>query len=385
MLLAITDAAQALLNLILGEAGIAILMVGGLGLYLLWYLRGRDRPVGLIAEYLREPPSDLHPGVVGTLVDEHANYHDVVASLVNLGERGALRIRPIADRRRRIRDYSVEFVRRDLPLSLVETLLLDLLFGPPEAPRRAQVALSTLRRDFEQEVARFKLALYDEVVAHGFFAASPRAVRNRYWRIGCSLALIAGIAGIPAAFLIPGFRLLLIPVAALIVLGIVIYATARAMPVKTERGAVEAARWLAFRRYLADIRRYEGDVAEVKGIFRRYLPYATAFGLEQHWLQTFKAANPPAPDWYDPGEIIVVNRRGRLAHPRGSGSGPAIDLPDLGLLASAAPTDLPDVSDMSDMASGLIQAASDGGGAGLELVSEGLSGLLDAAASIFDW
>ena len=103
------------------------------------------------------------------------------------------------------------------------------------------------------------------------------------------------LVGIPVAFLVPGFRLLLIPVAALVILGIVIYNMARAMPVKTHLGAEEAAKWLAFRRDLADIRRYEGDVAAVKGIFERYLPYATAFGLEQHWVQTFKRANPPAP------------------------------------------------------------------------------------------
>src|SRR5262245_32702055 len=82
----VTDAVQAFFNLIMGEVGIVILVAGGVGLYLLWYVRGRDRPVGLIAEYLREPPGDLHPGVVGTLVDEHANYHDIVATLVNLGQ-----------------------------------------------------------------------------------------------------------------------------------------------------------------------------------------------------------------------------------------------------------------------------------------------------------
>ena len=87
---AITTAVQSLINLILGEVGIVILVSGAVGLYILWYLRGRDKPVGLVAEYLREPPSDLHPGVVGTLIDEHANHHDVIATLVNLGERNLL-------------------------------------------------------------------------------------------------------------------------------------------------------------------------------------------------------------------------------------------------------------------------------------------------------
>ena len=381
---AITDAAQALINLILGEVGIAILVIGSLALYLVWYLRGRDKPVGLIAEYLREPPSDLHPGVVGTLIDEHANYHDIVATLVNLGERGVLRIRPLADQQGQIRDYSIELDRRNLPLSTVEKLLYHLLFYPEGQPHRTQVAMSSLKADFEKSVAKFKLALYAEVVEHGFFAKSPRDVRDRYWTIGCSMMLLAACVGIPIALLVESLRLLFIPVVALIILGIIIYNAARAMPVKTERGAVEAAKWLAFRRYLADIRRYEGDVAEVKNIFRRYLPYATAFGLEQHWLQTFKSANPPAPSWFDPGEIIVVGP-GSFNLPNIGGGGGGGGGLDLGNLASAIPTDLPDLGGVGDAAGALLDAASSGGGAGLEAASEGLSGLLDAASSLFDW
>ncbi len=48
-----------------------LLAIGGpLLLYLWWYRRGRDAPVGLIADYLPEPPSDLPAGMVGTLIDE---------------------------------------------------------------------------------------------------------------------------------------------------------------------------------------------------------------------------------------------------------------------------------------------------------------------------
>src|SRR5581483_5341158 len=43
------------------------LIGGGLGLYLLWYTRGRDRPTGVIAEYYPTPPTDDPPGVAGTL------------------------------------------------------------------------------------------------------------------------------------------------------------------------------------------------------------------------------------------------------------------------------------------------------------------------------
>ncbi len=379
---AITTAVQSLINLILGEVGIVILVSGAVGLYILWYLRGRDKPVGLVAEYLREPPSDLHPGVVGTLIDEHANHHDVIATLVNLGERGALRIRPIADRQGQLRDHLIEFVHRDLSFSQVEALLFGLLFGDGTTLQRDQVALSAIKGDFEKAVPQFKQALYAEVVEHGFFRTSPYAVRDRYWTIGCTTALLALCIGVPAAFLIPGFRLLLLPVVALNIIGIATYSMARAMPIKTPRGAEEAAKWLAFRRYLADIRRYEGDVEAVKGIFRRYLPYATAFGLEQHWVQTFKQTAVAAPAWYDPGEIIVYHGPSSVNLPGGGGG---FGLPDLGGLAGAIPTGLSDLSGAGDALGSALDVASSGGGAALEAASEGLSGLLDAAASLFDW
>ena len=38
----------------------ALVLFGGVGgVIALWYSRGRDKPVGLVAEYLTEPPSDL--------------------------------------------------------------------------------------------------------------------------------------------------------------------------------------------------------------------------------------------------------------------------------------------------------------------------------------
>ena len=48
-----------------------LLAIGGpILLYLWWYRRGRDYPVGLVADYLPEPPSDMPAGMVGTLIDE---------------------------------------------------------------------------------------------------------------------------------------------------------------------------------------------------------------------------------------------------------------------------------------------------------------------------
>jgi len=55
-----------LVNLALLVVGLLVMIGGFVGVYLLWHSRGRDVPVGLVAEYLTEPPADLPPGVAGT-------------------------------------------------------------------------------------------------------------------------------------------------------------------------------------------------------------------------------------------------------------------------------------------------------------------------------
>jgi hypothetical protein len=388
------NASAALINLLLGELGLAILVGGAVGLLLLWYIRGRDKPHGLVAEYLREPPSDLHPGLIGTLLDEHANSHDVVATLMNLGRRGALEI---ATPSRRQRDYRLTLVRRDLPFSKVEQLLIEVLFGKVARPFAQRVLLNDVRAQFAAAIPQFKVALYDEVVAAGFFIDSPRATRLRYRRWGAAIMVLAPLLGIPAAFLIPGFRLLLVPTVTLTVIGVALYRLARVMPAKTTEGVEEAARWRAFRNYLAQIERYE-NLDTARGIFDRYLPYAIAFGLDKEWVQKFTRANAAAPAWLNNstaplrpslsgqgGGVYVGDLPSFGGGGSGSGSGGGIDLSNMPDLGGAADAVGGVAGALGNLAGNLPDLASDAGGAGLEAASEALSGLLDAASSIFDW
>ena len=89
----------------------------------------------------------------------------------------------------------------------------------------------------------------------------------------------------------PGMSLAL-AMAALLVVG-------RFMPRKTPQGAEEAAKWLAFKRYLKTIEKH-GDLEAVKDKFEEFLPYAVAFGLERRLINQFSAVDAPAPTWWGP-------------------------------------------------------------------------------------
>ena len=71
-------------NLGLGVLGLLCLFGGPLGLYLLWYNLGRDKPVPMVADYLPAARDDLAPGVAGALLDASVDMEDVLASVVDL-------------------------------------------------------------------------------------------------------------------------------------------------------------------------------------------------------------------------------------------------------------------------------------------------------------
>ena len=98
------------------------------------------------------------------------------------------------------------------------------------------------------------------------------------------------------AFFISGSTLgaLIFPAIGLVIIGLALRGMARAMPVKTRLGAEEAAKWNAFRRYLANLEKYE-NLEEAKGRFEQFLPYATAFGLDQSFIQKFASVATPVP------------------------------------------------------------------------------------------
>ncbi|MFN8538757.1 MAG: hypothetical protein U0232_14925 [Thermomicrobiales bacterium] len=93
-------------------------------------------------------------------MDEHANYHDIVATLVNLGQRGVLRIRPIADPQGHIRDYLIESTNHNSVVERRKTPRQPPLPTQEETTRHHPS--QRLRAEFDREVPKFKLALYEE-------------------------------------------------------------------------------------------------------------------------------------------------------------------------------------------------------------------------------
>lgn len=362
------DAIRPLANL--GTLGISLflLIAGPLGLYLLWYNKGRDAPVKLPAEWIPEPPSDLPAGMAGTLVDEKAEMKDIIASLVELARRGVLSIQEIKSEGflgiGEKRDFIYRLENDSLPMRPYEKQLVDKLFG-----KETEKKLSDLKEKFYQHVSALQKSLYEATVEEGYFPSNPERVRSSYGVLGVValvVTFIVGCAVLGTLGALSEFALCIPLVLGISAMGLVLLA--RYMPRKTRKGAEEAAKWLAFKRYMENIEKYT-KVEEVKEIFDRFLPYAIAFGLEDDWIHKFARVDTAPPPWYYPGPYLGPRPRryiwwGPDPTPGGRTMGDMSPAPEGG---SFKPPTLSD--------------ASRGMGASLAGMSAGLGAMLSSASS----
>lgn len=319
-------------------AGIAILgaIVGGIGLFSLWYLKGRDPHAGLVASFLPQPPDDLPPGAAGTLIDEQANERDLVATIVDLGRRGVFQLEDTNTGGGS--DLRLTMKNKDVPMSSFESELVgDLFNGDYTAGKQV-----TLRSGALSKPDKILSMLYGELVSRGYYTRSPEATRRSYGG-GAKAMIVIGAIGLFAGPALFDVRLAWLPFAVLIVLGIVLTQSAKAMPQRTEKGAEANAKWLAFKRYLEDIQKYE-KLEESAAIFDKYLPFAVAFGIDNSWVKKFAQANTPMPTWFGPVIITNPGNFGPQRIPRGgsvagvpanrrsapSQGGGGVDVPDFG-------------------------------------------------------
>lgn len=280
---------QPIFNLIAVFLALVILIGGLAGVFLVWYNRGRDRAVGVIAEYYTSPPENIPPGMAGALIDERVDLQDLVATIVDLAQRGFIRIAEITSG---VQTYT----RLDADkksLRVYESTLLDKIFREDDQVRAADVGKTFRSKDLQEVV-------YYEMVGAGWFTAHPGRARGLFAAAGGLATLFVCVCGFGAYALVSDYA----PLAILVwfALGIVALAPiafAPFMSKRTPKGATLAAKVRAFKNYLQHIDKYT-KLEEAKEQFEKYLPYAIAFGIERTWVQQFATVDTPAPEWYVP-------------------------------------------------------------------------------------
>jgi uncharacterized membrane protein YgcG len=288
---------RAILNPLVLLASIIALIGGILWVVMSWYRRGRDKPVKLPADYLTGPPSDLPPGLVGTLLDESADVRDVIATVVDMGRKGNLTMQET-----KTGGIGGLFANEDFEYTQTagkvqyrfEQLVLDALFK-----RGNPTTLTELKNHFYSDLPPIYEEMYKSLVALKYFPENPKGVRTRNVAGGTGLLTLAFLLGFVALFFSDWSPLFILIPIAIGITGVVKLATAGAMPRKTDFGAEEAAKWQAFKRYLQQMRQYT-DVQAAADKFQKYLPYAVAMGIERDLINQFNSVPAAMPPWYAP-------------------------------------------------------------------------------------
>ncbi|MBV9601746.1 MAG: DUF2207 domain-containing protein [Chloroflexi bacterium] len=335
---------------------VAIVAGGGVGVVLLWYSRVREPKIGAVPAVLDQPPSDLAAPLAGTLVDGVADLRDAVAILFDLARRGVLSLKQDEGA-----DVRVQLHRstEDPSLERYERVLLVALFG--RGVSEGEILLSQSRLRFASAVPILEQRLYEAVYAGGLFVANPQLERRRLTRLGWIGVGVGTVLAVLAPLLVGG----IVPAAAvpgvlIVVLGVLVVWVARKAPRRTARGALEAARWRAFRAHLAQ---------ETHTLNDGHLAYAVALGADREYLRQLEVPASQSPMVYagqpGPGPIIFLpgGWYGGGGQYRGGAGGGLSAPPTVGAPGGAGgPQGWSDT--LADLLNAAAGALSQGGGSG---------------------
>jgi len=239
-----------------------------------------------------EPPQQLRPGELGTLVDFEANPLDVTATIIDLAVRGYLKIEEVEKEWYQFtHDWKLTKLPKEGELRRYERTLYDGLFEDGD-----EVKLSDLKSKFAARMTKVREQLMDDAMSKGWFARKPGTVKVLYGIVGL-LVVAAGIALTIVLAAETHAALLGVPV---IIGGILLLIAARWMPHRTAKGYATLRHTLGFKRFIDESEKRRAEFAERTNLFSEYLPYAVVFGATQKWARAFAGLGdaPDTSSWY---------------------------------------------------------------------------------------
>jgi uncharacterized membrane protein YgcG len=262
----------------------------------LWHTVGKDPEPGMSVAPMYEPPKGLTPAEVGTLIDDSTDPRDVTSTIVDLAVRGYVKIEEKVD-------TFLVFKKKDYVLHLLkpreqwgndlsphERVMLENIFaGGSETP------LSSLKNRFYSAIPVIRQDIMSALKRKGMYMLDPGSAN------GYSIAAAVAIGLLVAALWYLGWKNLFNSVPLLIGSGLISaviwWLFARQMTAKTVLGARTLVAVFGFQEFMNRV-----DADRIKRLppdtFEKYLPYAMALGVEQHWAQAFAGIVKDPPNWY---------------------------------------------------------------------------------------
>jgi uncharacterized membrane protein len=304
-------------------------------MFALWWWKGRDPDPGMSVAPLYEPPQQLRPAELGTLIDDSVDARDITAVLVDLAVRGYLKI--VETEHKGLLTTSKEYEFQLLKpangwtdLTDYERAMMSRIFVNTSAigsdPEMVGVAtspvgnnsvrLSELRNHFYTALPVMKDEIMNALKEKGMYTVDPEAA---HVFTGLGAVLIAApyvllqITG-KADFLYSTWLLI---VCGLVAAG-VIFQFGRQLTATSLKGAKTRVEIRGFQEFMNRV-----DADRLKRMpldtFEKFLPYAMALGVEHRWAKNFEGIAQNPPTWYQgpsPGlfnSIYFVNSIGFMS------------------------------------------------------------------------
>ena len=240
------------------------------------------------------PPSTVSPALVSIMTHGRVTAHTIMATLVDLANRGVVDIYNRGD------DFMI--YRRDRPvgssvvLKNYEQLLLEKIFLPKQKTvGSGDVEERMARHLFSRKIAQIFLEVYQEGVDLGYFTDSPAKIHLRYRMVGIGTFFVGLIGYLIFAITSPDPKFVLFFWLALVFLGMLIINLAPTLTGFSPKGEQIREEWLKFRNFLAAPKVLTG----YEQLFGQYFAFAIAMNCEIDWAARFSSSNFIIPKWYD--------------------------------------------------------------------------------------
>lgn len=302
------DARNAARNGLIGGALVFLGLVGGAGG--LVYLRyGREPRTGYDREYEQFPPSEMSPAEVGALVSQGGvSEKQFAATLFDLIRQGVLTAEPTQVSRvtwgglrsEEITDLVIGLTDKDTGLRDFEQSVLTVMERALEGGTIPLHELNdAIRSDAAANAETYKTFRERVVGAVRRARLLDDSGTPASWMVGLGVVVL-----IAAAFYflsnstsnnpgIEAFPILLLGGAILGAVVLFIFLSFRRVRTKrTKAGAIEAERWLAFRRYLRDFSRLEEAPAISLPLWEQFLVYGITLGVAEQVLEQARLHAP---------------------------------------------------------------------------------------------
>ncbi|MDO8584211.1 MAG: DUF2207 domain-containing protein [bacterium] len=271
----------------------------------IWWKKGKE-PKGrgvIVAQY--EEPQGLTPAVMTALMEQRIPHRAIVATILDLGRRGYLKVEFAGEKGKDIFFQKVKDA--DTKLATQEETILKALFVKGE-----RVAPKELMGSFYRASSQAESEIYQYLKGAELFEKNPALVR--------SLWIILAVAFMMVTFWLFTANGILYWVASLLSAGIII-AFGWQMPRMTKEGAVLAEECEGFKQFLSVTEKARLDFTDAPERtpeqFARFLPAAVAFGVEEKWAKQFVDLTIPPPSYMSgPANMLtslmVIDAIGRM-------------------------------------------------------------------------